>query len=107
MKLKAYSVRDGAVEAYLPPFFARSDGEAKRSFIQACKTGSMKNMEVYYALFHIGYYDDNTGELTSTSQPSRLMTGLETITTNEANILHTAIPRDLKKIQEDMNDAKT
>lgn len=82
MKLKAYSVRDGAVEAYLPPFFARADGEAKRSFIQACRTGSMKNMEVYYALFHMGYFDDHTGMLEATSQPTRIMTGLETLETN-------------------------
>lgn len=79
MKLKAYSVRDGAVEAFLPPFFARTDGEAKRSFIQACRTGSMKNMEVYYSLFHLGYFDDNQGTMDNGSQPVLLMTGLEAI----------------------------
>lgn len=87
MKLHVYAVKDAGIEAFLPPFYARADGEAKRMFIQACRTGNLKDNVIYFALYHIGYYNDVSALLETVSQPARLMTGLEAINTTDDNPL--------------------
>lgn len=77
MKLKAYAVRDKGIEAFMPPFFARADGEAVRMFVHACKEGNLKQNAQDYALYHIGYFDDTKATMDNVSQPGILITGLE------------------------------
>lgn len=65
MKLKVFVVRDSATEAYLQPFFARTEGEAIRSFSMAANDEGhqfAKHADDYH-LFRIGEYDDATGML--------------------------------------------
>lgn len=79
MKVKCYAVRDTAVEAFLPPFYARADGEAVRSFGEACKDG--KRFATHagdYALFAVGEFDDVTG-MYIPMEPRRLITGFEVL----------------------------
>lgn len=85
MKLRAYAIRDSAIEAFNAPFFTRAEGEAKRSFIRACTHGELKPFAEYVALYHIGYYDDSSGTLDAVSQPARVMTGLEAVTIDTNN----------------------
>lgn len=78
MNMFAFSVRDNAVEAFLPVFFARSKGEAVRSFVSACDTPDhqfAKNAGDF-TLFGVGSFDDSSGML-SPMEPSRIMSALE------------------------------
>ncbi|QCQ84828.1 nonstructural protein [Blackfly microvirus SF02] len=57
-----YSVYDKAVKAFMPPFFARSDAEAVRSFRDACEDGKhqFSRHASDYALFKLAAFDDET-----------------------------------------------
>lgn len=65
MNLIIYSVYDKAIQAYMRPFFFQSDGQALRSFIDEV---NREGSEMYahpedYALFRIGQFDANGGEV--------------------------------------------
>lgn len=63
MLMYGYSVYDKKVEAYLPLFFARSRGEAIRSFSDACQDGShnfCKHAEDY-VLMEVCVFNDEDG----------------------------------------------
>lgn len=74
MKLRMYSFRDGAVGAFMRPWFARSDGEARRAFSDeiARKDSSIGAHPEDYALFYLGEVDELTGELEVPTQPVSL-----------------------------------
>lgn len=63
MKISMYSIYDKKVTMYLPPFYARTDGEAlrhARDFIVDAGSPLGKHAEDY-DLFHVGYFDDESG----------------------------------------------
>lgn len=65
MKLYCYSVFDKQVSAFMTPFFCRTDGEAARSFQDACSDGKHQfclHPEDYF-LARLGYVSDDTGAL--------------------------------------------
>lgn len=64
MRLVVFTIYDRAVNGYLPPWYARSKGEAIRSFTEAVNDPT-KNFGKYatdYALCELGEFDDNSGE---------------------------------------------
>ncbi len=66
MKLVIVSIYDKATSAYMRPFFAQSLGQATRMFTDETnrKDGSdIGNHPEDYALFHIGNFHDNSGQL--------------------------------------------
>lgn len=65
MILKCFSVLDGAVGAYMAPFFMRSVGEAERWFTDAAndQTSSICKHPEDFELFQVGEFDDS-GQLT-------------------------------------------
>lgn len=76
--LLMFSVYDAATEAFMQPFFARSKGEAVRSFTAAANA---EDHQFYkhaddYTLFQIGVFDDGLGEVTPVT-PTSLGTALE------------------------------
>lgn len=80
MQLYVFSVFDKAVGAYLQPFYARSKGEALRSFTEACsddKSPFSKHGTDYVLMFH-GVFDDGSG-LFSTVEPERLLSANEAV----------------------------
>ena len=78
MKAKCYAVFDKAVEAFMPPFYSRADGEAVRSFVEACKDkGRFAPHLGDYTLFAVGTFDDSSGLFDCEGFPKRLMYGLE------------------------------
>lgn len=82
MKHEVYSVRDGAVGAYLPPFFQRSRGEAIRSFISAFenKEHQFSKYPEHYVLYQLGFFDDVSGELEYSPEfPMKVLSGHEAI----------------------------
>lgn len=66
MKLTIYSIFDKATEAYMRPWFAQSDGQAIRMFVdEARKPDTEINQHPEdYALFRIGTFVDTKGEIT-------------------------------------------
>lgn len=63
MIVRYYSVYDKAVEAYLRPFEARSDGEAVRMFKASCKGNPEFAANARdYDLYFISSFDDLVGE---------------------------------------------
>jgi len=73
-----FSVFDSAAEAFLRPFFAETEGLAKRAFSEAVNTpqGDSNFFKHYqdYSLFLVGWFDDQKGELTA-EQPTHLGNG--------------------------------
>ncbi|WNK14387.1 MAG: nonstructural protein [Microvirus sp.] len=69
MKMRMYCMFDKAISAFTPPFCARTDGEAKRSFAVevADAKGQIGRHRADYSLFFIGYYDDSLGLCVSES----------------------------------------
>lgn len=63
MILHVYSVFDSAVQAYLPPFFERSDASAVRAFRRACldPNHSFFASSSDFSLYYLGEFDDATG----------------------------------------------
>nr|QJB19254.1 MAG: nonstructural protein [Microvirus sp.] len=78
MNVNVYSVYDAAVKAFAPPFYARSAGEAIRSFSQLA-TDTNSNVSRHptdFVLFGLGSYDDATG-LFASNEPMRLISASE------------------------------
>ncbi|UDN67481.1 nonstructural protein [robinz microvirus RP_30] len=73
MMLDVFSVLDTAVSAFLPPFFARSKGEAIRSFTEASNDSSHQFAKHAsdYVLYRLGAWDDHSG-MFSGSEPERI-----------------------------------
>lgn len=81
MNLKMYTVFDAAVGAYLQPFFARSHGEALRSFQDAVNNDKAPfNIHPHdFSLFYVGGFDDNSGAIEYPTAPERLLSGTEAL----------------------------
>jgi len=67
MKVKMFAIWDDKAKAYLNPFCFPQTGQAIRVFTGAVND---KNTEFFkhaedYTLFHIGDFDDATGQLTA------------------------------------------
>lgn len=77
MKMLMCAVMDTAVNAFQPPFCARAPGEATRMFLDACRdpdrTGIRHPNDL--VLYHIGWYDDQSGMVSPVSPPELMVTG--------------------------------
>lgn len=79
MIFKMFCIHDSKVGAYMQPFFARSIGDAMRSWTAVCNDGKSM-MSIYpgdYTLFEIGSYSEDTGVVTPLDVLHSLGTGLE------------------------------
>jgi hypothetical protein len=79
MILNIFTVFDSKAEAYLPPFYMSSIGQAQRAF-----TDSVSNPEHQfgkhpedYTLFLIGNFDDSSCAIDMHTTPVSLGTGIE------------------------------
>lgn len=77
MILGIYSVRDKAVDAFLPPFFSRAKGEAIRSFASAVSQADHQfaKSKGDFELYSLGTFDDISGVVTS--EVGRVISALE------------------------------
>lgn len=69
-----YSIRDAKIEAFGQPFLFVKPGPAIRAFadeVSNPQSNLFKHPEDF-ALFHLGYYDDETGLFTSLPQPEQI-----------------------------------
>ncbi|QCQ84709.1 nonstructural protein [Blackfly microvirus SF02] len=74
MITKIYSCFDSAISAHLPPFFARSEGEAIRMITRAVndpESGFFQHAKDY-TLVCLGSFDDETGDLESAARSNVL-----------------------------------
>lgn len=81
MKYFVVAIRDSAVKAYMQPGYAPSEEAAIRSFKNLfTQEGSnpLKTNPEDYALFHLGYFDDNTGDI-ATIPPNQLARGSDCV----------------------------
>lgn len=80
MVLQCYSVHDKAVGAFMPPFYAKSRGEAMRMFIDACSdaNSNLSKHPADYVLFQCGEFEDGTG-IFSSREPERVISSLEVV----------------------------
>lgn len=86
MKLYIFSVFDRKVEAFMTPFFARSRGEAMRSFMDACSDGK-HNFVKYpndFELCQLGWFDDDNGNIGAELKP--LMVASDAVKSSEADV---------------------
>lgn len=81
MILEVYSVFDDAAKAFLPPFHARSKGEALRNFSAAANDAGhqFNKFSKDYTLFNLGYFDDSSGMMQPFEVPSRVIGAYEVI----------------------------
>lgn len=80
MKLQIFSVYDRQVNAFLQPFYCRTQGEAIRSFTEAVNDPN-KPFGKYatdYALMGLGEFDDNSGSFL-VHDPVRIIAANEVI----------------------------
>ena len=66
MELKVYSVYDSKTQAYMSPWFARSRGEAIRSFTEAVNDpkSMFHKYPADFTMFELGTWDDQAGTVT-------------------------------------------
>lgn len=90
MRLEIFAVYDRQVNAFLPPFYARSKGEAIRSFSEAVNdpNKTFGKYAVDFALMSFGEFDDNSGSFI-THDPVRVIAANEVI---ENEIMQSAPP---------------
>jgi len=82
MKHEIFAILDMKVEAYHKPFFANSEGEAKRMIIETAKD-EQTTFHKYpedFQLFHLGNYNDSTAKIESNELPILLGNVLEIYT---------------------------
>lgn len=73
MRTNLYSVYDTIAGVFNKPFVEHNDDTAKRAF-QA--SASEQPHLADYSLYHLGYYDDTTGEIIPVD-PLKIMSGLD------------------------------
>lgn len=81
MILKIFTVHDSKAEAYLPPFFMSSRGQAIRAFTDtiADRSTQFSKHPADFTLFEIGEYDDQKGTLTQYETKQNLGLALDFI----------------------------
>jgi len=78
---KIFSVYDNKAEAFLPPFFCATRGQAIRMLTDAVSDPAhqfAKHPEDF-ALFELGTYNDANGALTSNATPTGVIICLELV----------------------------
>jgi len=78
MKMFVFSVRDKAAEAFLPPMFFRSSGEAERAFVSAVRSPEHQFSKHVgdYSLYRLGSWDDASGLFVGVD-PELILSGLQ------------------------------
>jgi len=80
MQLMVFTVYDKATKAYLRPFFARTKGEAVRSFVEACNDdkSDFRKYSTDFVLFYLGGWDD-ANSMFGCGEPDRLISAAECV----------------------------
>lgn len=74
MLLKMFSIRDSKGEIFNPPYYAKTHGEALRSF-KTLSNDPKSTINQYpedFDLYFLGEYDDQTGKLKPNDTPQHI-----------------------------------
>jgi hypothetical protein len=79
MLFTVFSIYDSAIKTWLPPMYARNNGEMIRNFADAVGDPQSKLAKHPgdYALYEIGTFDDDKCKFTLLNQPVRLCLALD------------------------------
>jgi hypothetical protein len=79
MNILVYSVYDAGVKAFGQPLFFRAEGEAIRSWLDACadEKSNMFRHAGDYSFFRLGSYDDAFGQFANAPTPELVMSALQ------------------------------
>lgn len=79
MIMLVFAVFDAAAEAFLPPIFFNTKGQAIRVFRDACNAEDhdFARHAADYTLFHIGMYDPSKGLLKPLDAPDSMGNALQ------------------------------
>nr|QJB20120.1 MAG: nonstructural protein [Microvirus sp.] len=92
MELNVYSVLDLKTKAFTTPFYAKTRGEAIRSFTTAVNEGQKDNMWHKYpedfALYEIGTWDDNLGQFSMKDSKDNLGLAIQFKRIEDENSTH-------------------
>lgn len=82
MLVGIYTVFDSAAEAYLQPFFMPTDAMAERAFNLSVNDPkhNFSKSPGDYALYSLGFWDDQSASITEETQPRRIISGNEVVT---------------------------
>jgi len=77
--MKMFTVYDSKAEAYMQPFFAKSTGEALRSFSDTCqdKNHIFAKHPEDFTLFELGTWDEQTSNFVIYESKKSLGTAIE------------------------------
>jgi len=77
--MKMFTVYDSKAEAYMQPFFAKSTGEALRSFSDTCqdKNHIFAKHPGDFTLFELGTWDEQTSDFVIYESKKSLGTAIE------------------------------
>lgn len=70
--MNMYTIKDGAADFFITPFFAKTDAQATRMFISSL--GDSFPYRRDYTLFKVAIFDDDTGTVTG-NVPSVVLAG--------------------------------
>lgn len=81
MKLEIVAVKDRALDAFGRPFYVQTIGQAIRSFQDEVNN---KESEIHkhpedYDLYHLGTWNDDTGQFTNNQPPMQICIGKQAI----------------------------
>lgn len=84
MRMELYSVYDKTVQAFLPPFYVRTRGEAIRSFSESCNdpASMFSKYPSDYDLVFCGSFDDQNCSIEPVS-PVRVISAFEVVKERE------------------------
>lgn len=76
---KMYTVHDAKASYYSPPFFARTNMEAIRTFTQAVNDPQHEigRNHADFTLFEVGEFDEQSGQITVLKAPAPLGNGVD------------------------------
>lgn len=77
--MKMYSIHDSKAEAYLPPIFMRTAGEAIRTFEQTCKdpNSQFSKFPADFTLVELGEFDELSAHIATHDKPRILANASE------------------------------
>lgn len=75
------AIRDAKAEYWMEPLYFQAVGQALRAFEDAInKDGTELNAHPEdYTMFHLGTFDETTGEITTLEQPYQLEVGVNVV----------------------------
>lgn len=93
MSQNIYTIYDSAAKYYMPIFLAKTDDEAERMFTISMDQNYRHRSD--YTLMRVGIFLDDTGVISATSGPEKIVNGL--------SIPDTAFPPDPNQLDLNIN----